>query len=140
MVPTAAQVPEGNEAPLGAKWIAHEARRTVTRPRPGEVRAEVTFSGAAKDAVDEGANKGINAANKIIDEAMLAEIKQQLEQKQDRAMKLFFLYVNIGLAYWALYEYFWVAPFPQGDFVRCQLVYVVAAPLYKPSRSRCGRA
>ena len=118
------------------------------------MRAEVTFSGAAKDAVDEGAEKGVDAANNIIDEAAIAaaaaaagpddddpekkaeiqanlKVKQLLEQA-DRAMKLFFVYGNIGLAYWALYEYFWVAPFPQGDFVRCQLVYVVAAPLYKP--------
>ena len=43
-----------------------------------------------------------------------------------------FLYLNIAVSYWALYEYFWVSPFPRGHVVRCQLVYVVAAPLYKP--------
>ena len=64
--------------------------------------------------------------------ALVEEITKQCEQKQDRAMKLFFLLFYIALSYWALVEYFWLAPFPQGDFVRCQLVYVVAAPLYKP--------
>ena len=57
----AAQAPEEEQAPLGAKWVAHEGGDgNETAP---EVRAEVTFSGAAKDAVDEGAEKGVDAAN-----------------------------------------------------------------------------
>ena len=66
----AAQAPEEEQAPLGAKWVAHEGGDgNETAP---EVRAEVKFSGAAKDAVDEGAKKGVDAANNIIDKAAIA--------------------------------------------------------------------
>ena len=54
------------------------------------------------------------------------------KEEQDRATKLLFLYLNIAISYWALFEYFWVVGFPRGHVVRCQLVYVVATPLYKP--------
>ena len=79
-------------------------------------------------AAQEKALKEAAAAQAALEEA----ITKRCEQKLDRAMKLFFLYSYIALSYWALAEYFWLAPFPQGEFVRCQLVYVVAAPLYKP--------
>ena len=61
--------------------------------------------------------------------AALAAAKKYGNVKRPDPLKLLFY---IALAYWALVEYFWLVPFPQGHFVRCQLVYVVAAPLYKP--------
>ena len=97
----------------------------------------------ANGAVHDAAEKGVAAARGKIDETVAAAAaaafcgqglgrgQKKWEQEQDRAIKLFLLFY-IALAYWALVEYFWLAPFPQGHFVRCQLVYVVAAPLYKP--------
>ena len=89
----------------------------------------------AKEKVEEGrdAAKGkLEETAAAMEERIAARVKSDALEQPDKAARLFFVYSHVANCYWSLVEYFLLVPWPQGAPLKCRLVYIVVAPLYKP--------